>query len=75
MNPTTREQYEDLESALISAALGSGLETVSELQTENHIDGNGHRRSAQRVRKSKDVNVDLALKLLSERIGGPQDYC
>ena len=68
------EQYRKIEDIVFDAAQGSGLSVVSEIQTEDFIDANGHKRHMQRT-KQESVNIPLALKLLEQRIGGPQDWC
>lgn len=67
--------YDALEGVLASAAVGGELRVDSEQQTEDYVDEKGKKRHNTRVKKADAPNVALAMKLLDERIGGPQDYC
>ena len=71
----TNEQYEKLESALFGAAVNGELDVVQEVQAEEYTDESGHKHHEQRLRKADKADVALAMKLLDERIGGPQDFC
>ena len=71
----TVEEYDELEKVLFGAAKGGGEpRTVSETQTEEYVK-DGRRRHNSRTRKVDEPDVALAMKLLDERIGGPQDFC
>lgn len=70
------EQYERLENLLLDIAQNDELKVVSELQTEDYVDSKtGHKRHIQRVKQTDKPNVPLILRLLDQRIGGPQDWC
>ena len=63
--------YSQIESVLFSAALGENATSVkSETLIKKTEDG-----QATQVRTKNEPNIPLALKLLDQRIGGPQDWC
>lgn len=65
--------YDKLQEALMKAAIGEEHTTSS--MTES-TDENGRKRvSKQMTKKSAEPNPSLILKMMGERIGGPQDYC
>lgn len=72
--PLTNDEYCQLEKLLFSTAKGENLTVVQEVQTEEYTDSVGHKHHAQRVKKG-GANIGLAMNLLDQRIGGPQDFC
>lgn len=65
--------YDALYASLMKAAVG--IEQSSTSMTET-TDENGNSRVSKQVsKKSAMPNTGLILKLLEDRIGGPQDYC
>ena len=71
----TNDEYEALEQAVFGVATGSSeLKTKQETQVEEYIKDGRNRRN-QRVRVTDEPNIALAMKLLDQRIGGPQDFC
>ena len=71
----TGEQYDELENVVYNASIGGDMSVIQEIQTEEYRDSKGHVHRGQRTKKSNDPDIALALKLLDQRIGGPQDYC
>ena len=76
MMDLTEEEYEALRKAVIGAATGSGgLTPKSATRRSSGIDSNGDRVVMSQVQKVDEPDIGLALKILNDRIGGPQDYC
>ena len=72
----SNEDYSKLEEVVLSAATDSELSTESETQVEEYVDPqSGRKRHNQRTRRASKPDIALAMKLLDQRIGGPQDYC
>lgn len=73
---TDSKTYQDLEAALIKAAMGYDYEEQSMTQTTEIMDGNKISTQSGTLNKNKVLaNPALIEKILSERIGGPQDWC
>ena len=69
--------YEKIRKALENEATGSFGEARVESQTisKNGFDDKGNHTQQTQINTVKRPNVPLALKLLDECIGGPQDWC
>ena len=65
--------YESLYNALLKAAIGEEQSTSS--ITEMTDEHGGKKTSKQISKKSAVPNINLIMKILDTRIGGPQDYC
>lgn len=63
--------YDELLRVVFDDAVGDE-EPVSETQTLTRKTEDG---SIHETRRRRRPNIALAMKLLEDRIGGPQDYC
>lgn len=72
----TDEEYEALKKAVVDSATGSGgLAPKSATRRSYGVDSNGDKVIMSQTQEATAPDVKLALMLLGERIGGPQDYC
>lgn len=71
-----RERFSTIEDALFEAASGNGQPRPSRrVQRKVGVNSDGESVMSEQVYESDRPNIQLALKLLDQRIGGPQDYC
>lgn len=65
--------YDALYAALEKAAYGEEQSSTSITET---TDEHGDKKTVKQIAKKSAVpNINLMMKLLEDRIGGPQDYC
>ena len=70
------KKYDEIEAALLRAAMGYSYEEKSMSQTDAiHSDGGTSTKVAQLNEHKVQPNIAVLREILSERIGGPQDYC
>jgi len=68
--------YDTLMQVVFGAAVGEDKPTEKQrVITRDVVDEEGRRSHVVQTQTREQPNIALAMKLLDERIGGPQDFC